>query len=82
MPLSPRHPDIGAQVAFAVRQEHCRRLSDFMRRRTLLGASEDQGWDAAPRAAAIMRGELQWSAQREAEELADYQREIEWRRVR
>ena len=30
------------------REEHCVRLSDFMRRRTLLGASEDQGWDAAP----------------------------------
>ena len=79
LPLSPRYPDIGAQVVLAVRQEHCVRLSDFMRRRTLLGASEDQGWDAAPAAAAIMRAELGWSAEREATELAEYRRDIEWR---
>ena len=77
--LSTRYPDIGAQVALAVRQEHCVRLSDFMRRRTLLGASEDQGWDAAPAAAAILRAELGWSAEREAAEIAEYRREIEWR---
>jgi glycerol-3-phosphate dehydrogenase len=81
MPLSPKYPDIGAQVVFAARHEHCRRLSDFMRRRTLLGATADQGGDAAPAAAAIMRAELGWSAEREAAELAEYQREIEWRRV-
>jgi glycerol-3-phosphate dehydrogenase len=79
LPLSPRYPDIGAQVVLAVRQEHCVRLSDFMRRRTLLGASEDQGWDAAPAAAAIMRAELGWSAEREAMELAEYRREMECR---
>ena len=78
-PLSPRYRDIGAQVALAVRQEHCVRLSDFMRRRTLLGASDDQGSDAAPAAAAIMRAELGWSAEREAAELEEYQRDIEWR---
>jgi glycerol-3-phosphate dehydrogenase len=79
-PLSPRYADIGAQVVLAVREEHCVHLSDFMRRRTLLGATEDQGWDAAPRVAALMRAELGWSAEREAAELADYQREIDWRR--
>jgi glycerol-3-phosphate dehydrogenase len=78
-PLSPRYHDIGAQVVLAVRAEHCVHLSDFMRRRTLLGATADQGWDAAARAAALMRAELGWSAGREAEELAAYRREIEWR---
>ena len=79
-PLSPHYHDIGAQVVLAVREEHCVHLSDFMRRRTLLGATEDQGWDAAPGAAALMRAELGWSAEREAEELAEYRSEIEWRR--
>ena len=79
LPLSPRYKDIGAQVVLAVRREHCVRLSDFMRRRTLLGAAEDQGWDAAPSVAAIMRTELGWSAEREADELAAYRSEIEWR---
>ncbi len=79
LPLSARYPDLGAQVVLAVRQEHCVRLSDFMRRRTLLGASEDQGWAAAPAAAAIMRAELGWSAEREAAELDEYRQDIEWR---
>jgi glycerol-3-phosphate dehydrogenase len=77
--LSPRYDDIGAEVVLAVRQEHCVRLSDFMRRRTLLGATADQGWDAASPAAAIMRDELGWSAAREADELAAYRSEVEWR---
>ena len=60
-PLSPRYPDIAAQVIFGVRFEHCVRLSDFIRRRTLLGASTDQGWDAALAVAALMAAELGWS---------------------
>jgi len=75
-PLSPRYPDLAAQVVFSVRAEHCMRLSDFLRRRTLLGASDDQGWDAAPRAAALMAGELGWPAARIAEELESYRRDV------
>ena len=75
-PLSPTYPNIAAEVVFAVRFEHCRRLSDFLRRRTLLGASEDQGWSAAAPAAALMAGELGWSAARVAEEIDAYGRDI------
>jgi glycerol-3-phosphate dehydrogenase len=74
--LSPCYPDIGAQVLFAVRAEHCRRLSDFIRRRTLLGASTDQGWDAAPRAADLMAAELAWSPAQVSTELDAYRRDI------
>jgi glycerol-3-phosphate dehydrogenase len=74
--LSPKYPNIAAEVVFAVRFEHCLRLSDFLRRRTLLGASEDQGWSAAVPAAEIMAGELGWSAARLAEELEAYRRDI------
>jgi glycerol-3-phosphate dehydrogenase len=75
--LSPRYPDIAAQVVFAVRFEHSVRLADFIRRRTLLGASTDQGWDAATPAAELMAGELGWSVVRVAEELDAYRRDIE-----
>jgi len=76
-PLSPRYPDIAAQVVFGVRFEHCRRLSDFTRRRTLLGASTDQGWDAAPRVAALMAAELGWSPAQMSAELEAYRRDID-----
>jgi glycerol-3-phosphate dehydrogenase len=74
--LSPCYPDIGAQVLFAVRSEHCLRLSDFIRRRTLLGASADQGLDAAPRVADLMAAELGWSAAQVSAELEAYRRDI------
>ena len=75
-PLSGRYPDIAAQVVFAVRSEHCRRVSDFIRRRTLLGASADQGWSAAPHVAALMAGELAWPAAQVAAEVESYRRDI------
>lgn len=75
-PLAPKYPDIGAQVVYAVRHEHCVKLSDFLRRRTLLGASADQGWEAAAPAATLMAGELRWSTSKIAEELVGYRREI------
>lgn len=75
-PLSPRYPDIGAQVVFGVRSEYCLRLSDFMRRRTLLGATDDQGLGAAAPAARLMATELGWSAAREADEIAEYRRDV------
>ena len=76
-PLSPRYPDIAAQVVFGVRFEHCVRISDFIRRRTLLGASADQGWDAAPRVAALMAVELGWSSGQQSAELDAYRRDID-----
>jgi glycerol-3-phosphate dehydrogenase len=75
-PLSARYPDIGAQVAFSVRSEHTIRVSDFIRRRTMLGASADQGWDAAPRVAALMAAELGWSAERSVAEIEAFRRDI------
>jgi glycerol-3-phosphate dehydrogenase len=75
-PLSPSHPDIGAQVVHGVRHEYCVRLSDFMKRRTLLGASRDQGWDAAEPAAALMASELGWSAAHTTAEIESYRREL------
>ena len=75
-PLSTKYPDIGAQVVFAVRSEHCAKLSDFLRRRTLLGTTADQGWDAARRASELMATELGWSGPRIDEEMSTYRADI------
>ena len=76
-PLSPKYPDVGAQVAFAARHEYCVTVADFLRRRSLLGSTADQGWDAAPAVAAILARELEWPADRRHEEIEAYAREIE-----
>jgi len=41
--LAPSYPDIAAQVVFALREEQCVNVDDFIFRRTLLGFSRDQG---------------------------------------
>jgi glycerol-3-phosphate dehydrogenase len=46
--LAPDYPDIAAQVVFAVREEQCVSVDDFIFRRTLLGFSADQGAAARP----------------------------------
>jgi glycerol-3-phosphate dehydrogenase len=74
--LSPKYPDIAAQVLFSVRFEHCLKLSDFLRRRTLLGASTDQGMDAATAVAGIMAAELKWGRARMTAELDEYRRDV------
>jgi glycerol-3-phosphate dehydrogenase len=76
-PLSPRHADIAAQVAFSVRHEFCATVADFIRRRSLLGATADQGWAAASAVADVMTQELGWTAARRQKEIDDYGRDIE-----
>ncbi len=72
-PLASAYPDIGAQVLFAAEHEMCRHVDDFIWRRTRLGFTPDQGvaaiqpvadllgrtlgWDAARRAAEVVRAE-------------------------
>lgn len=73
--LSPDHPEIAAQVVYAVRTEQCARLNDFLLRRTLLGFTHDQGMQAVPAVAACMAQELGWTADRTAAEIASYR---EW----
>jgi glycerol-3-phosphate dehydrogenase len=77
LPLSAQYADIGAQVTFGVRFEHCARLSDFLRRRTLLGASADLGMDAALPAAKLMASALGWSTSRTAAEIDAFRCEVD-----
>lgn len=76
-PLAPAYLDIAAQVVFAVREEHCARIADFLRRRSLLGATADQGWMAAPAVADVMGAELGWAEERRRQEIEAYARDIE-----
>jgi glycerol-3-phosphate dehydrogenase len=73
-PLAADYPDIAAQVVFSVRQEQCKRVSDFLLRRSLVGFSPDQGRKAARRVAHWMAQELKWSPARQEEELEAYER--------
>lgn len=75
--LAPEYPDIAAQVLFAVREEQCERVADFMLRRSLLGFTQDQGRNAVGRVAALMAAEHGWSAARRLEEISRYQLHLE-----
>lgn len=67
-PLDDGHPEISAQIRFAIREEFCQHLDDFLVRRTGLAFSADQGRRAAPAAAALLASELGWDAARQRSE--------------
>jgi len=62
-PLSPGGPDILAQVRYAVQNEICMTVSDFMLRRSAVGLRKDLGADAVPAVAAEMQKLMGWSDQ-------------------
>lgn len=70
MPLCSEAPDIAAQVVFAVREESCERIVDFLFRRTRLAFTDHRGRSAVARVAALMREELGWSDARLVDEMA------------
>ena len=78
-PLAEPPPAGGpaAHAAFAVTNEHAVHLSDFMRRRTALGSSADQGWGLAAQIAEAMGVQLGWSPEQTTTELDAYRREID-----
>jgi glycerol-3-phosphate dehydrogenase len=76
-PLSPKYPDIGAQVAHAARYEYCLTVADFIRRRSLLGATADQGRDAVTAVAGLLGRELDWTADHQRREIEAYAHDIE-----
>ena len=68
-PLSPSCQVTGAEIVRAVRAEMAVTLADAVVRRTGAGAGGHPGQEAAKAAAAIMAGELGWSAAQVAREL-------------
>jgi glycerol-3-phosphate dehydrogenase len=77
LPVPPQHRDLAAHAAYAVEHEHSVHLSDFMRRRTTLGASADQGWSRSADVAAAMAARLGWTPEHTSTEIDDYRRNIE-----
>lgn len=77
LPQVPRANDLAGHVLYSVRREQCRRVSDFLLRRTLLGFAPDQAVDTAPEVAAIMGRELGWSSDTTRHELDAYLEYVE-----
>ena len=75
-PLSPWHPDIGAQVAYAVDHEGAKTVGDVLLRRTPVGLTYDLGRAAAPNVAAIMQGRFRWSDAERDQAVRDYEMEL------
>jgi glycerol-3-phosphate dehydrogenase len=75
-PLSPWHPDIGAQVAYAVDHEGAKTVGDVLLRRTPVGLTHDLGRAAAPNVAAIMQGHFDWSDAERDQAVRDYEMEL------
>ncbi len=74
--LCPHHPDIAAQVIYAMEREHAVRLADIFLRRTTTGGSRCLGLSCAPVAARLMGDYLGWDEARVHEEIAAYRDEL------
>jgi glycerol-3-phosphate dehydrogenase len=72
--LSSTEPTLGAEILYVIRNEMALRLTDIILRRTGLGNAGHPGDDAITSAARIAAAELQWDADRTAEEIAAVQR--------
>ena len=74
-PLPPPLPpgvEVERLAEFAVDHEFARRVSDVVRRRTLLWLEPDRGRAAAARIAQVMAHKLGWSPERQREEFQAY----------
>lgn len=70
--VSPGEPVLLAEVAFAVDEEFCGSLSDFMLRRSMLGLRAGQGRAAIERVLEELAARLGWEADRVREERDAY----------
>lgn len=80
-PISARHRDIGAQVAYAVEHEGVRTVADVLLRRTAVGLTRDLGRSAARPTAKIMAARLGWSDEVRDQAIRDYFNELHSRFV-
>jgi len=75
-PVCPHTHAIGAEIVFAFEKEMATTLADALLRRSMAGLAADQGRAALPKAIAVARASLGWSAARADEEERRYLREI------
>lgn len=77
-PVVPSHPDIAAELIYAVEQEMALTLADLLIRRLHVAfETHDHGAAAAPAVARVVAPLLDWNAAHIEAELARYQREVE-----
>jgi glycerol-3-phosphate dehydrogenase len=74
--LCPHHPDIAAQIIYAIEREHAVHLADIFLRRTAIGWSRCLGLSCAPVAARLMGDHLGWNEARVHEEIIAYRQEL------
>jgi glycerol-3-phosphate dehydrogenase len=72
---------VGAEIVFAVQQEHAVTIADVLLRRTMLGLQPDLGQDLLEPALAVAREHLGWSESRLDGERRTFQVEIDRLRV-
>lgn len=77
--VAPDSPVIAAQLVLAARQEMAVTLGDALIRRTPVGALGNPGDQVIERAAALVGGELGWSEERRAQEIAAVKSFYRWR---
>jgi glycerol-3-phosphate dehydrogenase len=79
-PLAPGMPLCAAEVRHAIRREMARTLADVLERRTRLALfGTARAREIAPRVAAIVATELDWSAVRREREIAAFARQCDAR---
>ncbi|MEP6693525.1 MAG: glycerol-3-phosphate dehydrogenase/oxidase [Chloroflexota bacterium] len=76
-PLCVHHTSTAAEIAHAVRSEWARTIGDALLRRSALGLGPCQGLDCVDAVAELMGRLLGWDAERLANEVAAYCREVE-----
>jgi glycerol-3-phosphate dehydrogenase len=73
-PIGAKCPVLGAEIAFAAREEMAVHLTDALLRRTDAGSAGHPGCDAVANAAKVMGDLLGWSDERRREEIAAVER--------
>ncbi len=71
-PLADSHPNIGAEVVFALQSEMAHNLVDILRRRTILAMNANYGFDVLPQVVAVLERHCGWDAAKSQQEIEAY----------
>ena len=74
IPLTPDEPTLAAEIVYVIRNEMAVTLADIVLRRTTFGAAGHPGDEAIREAARMAAVELEWDAERTAQEIEDLRR--------
>jgi glycerol-3-phosphate dehydrogenase len=74
--ISPESRDLYAQVAYSIREEGARTLSDIILRRMHLGMTGSRGKDRAERIASLAAQELRWSGEETRQQVENFYKDL------